>query len=454
MELKFRCAHCARRLEADAGYIGVLLACPNCGFEVTVPQAHLGPGVTLGGFRLERRLGKGAMGEVFLATQLSVDRQVALKVLPGRVVADSNYVERFFQEIRMAAKLEHPNIVTAYDAGQDHGYYFFAMAYVEGENLGQKLARCGTFPEPGALKIVAKVAAGLAYAWQHGNVLHRDIKPSNIMLNTVGEPLIMDLGIAKSMQEDSKLTSTGIAMGTPHYMSPEQARGMAGLDFRTDMYSLGATLFHILSGTVPFDGHSAVEVVTKHLHDPLPSIRQRAPGTSQACEELLTRMMAKAPARRYASWESCIADIEAVIHGKMPKTAKARMAQHASERLVVQRQVTGGGASPNGKQPSFWQKDGWIIAAMGTLLALIFVLLVIAVWHRHEKAHHDGPWRYETRLRAVASLVRPNEPSGSCASRSSDHSGTRGTPDVRASWFFRPGRRFSAASSGASGDWV
>jgi serine/threonine-protein kinase len=337
MELKFKCGKCNRRLEVSATMAGALITCPNCGSDVTIPEATLGPGVTLAGFRLEREIGHGAMGRVFLATQLSMDRQVALKVLPRPRVPDSGFVERFLQEVRLAARLEHPNIVAAFDAGEDHGYYYFAMAYVDGESLDERVKRVGPLPEREAITFAASIAEALAHAWDRSRILHRDVKPANIMVDVEGRAMIMDMGIAKNLSDDSHLTATGITLGTPHYISPEQARGDQHADFRADMYSLGATLFHLVTGRVPFIGTSAVEVVAKHLHDPVPSVRALRPEVSKECEDIIVRMMAKDRAHRFGTWEACIRDMHAVLKGKTPDTTKAKVARQASEHLASQR---------------------------------------------------------------------------------------------------------------------
>ena len=337
MELKFKCSKCTRRLEVNAAMAGAIVSCPNCGADVTIPEAALEPGVTLAGFRIEREIGHGAMGRVFLATQLSMDRQVALKVLPSPKVADSGFVDRFLQEVRLAARLEHPNIVAAFDAGEDHGYHYFAMAYVDGESLDARIKRQGPLPEREALGFAANIAEALAYAWERCRILHRDVKPANIMVDADGRAMIMDMGIAKNLSDDSHLTATGIALGTPHYISPEQARGDQHADFRADMYSLGATLFHLVTGRVPFTGTSAVEVVAKHLHDPVPSVRSLRAEVSKECEDIIVRMMAKDRAHRFGTWEACTRDMQAVLKGKTPDTTKAKVAKQASEHLASQR---------------------------------------------------------------------------------------------------------------------
>jgi hypothetical protein len=376
VDLKFRCEKCSRKLEASATLAGVTVSCPNCGADVTIPEAALLPGVTLAGFRIERELGRGAMGRVFLATQLSVDRQVALKVLPSPRVADSEYVERFFQEVRLAGRLDHPNIVAAFDAGEDHGYYYLAMAYIDGESLETRVKRAGPLPEREALTWCVSIAEALAYAWDHSHILHRDVKPANIMVDAEGRAIIMDMGIAKNPSDDSHLTATGVAVGTPYYMSPEQARGSQDLDARTDIYSMGATLFHLVTGRVPFPGTSAAEVVAKHLHDPVPSARGLKPELSRECEDIIVRMMAKDRSKRYGSWETCIHDLYALLKGKVPETTKAKVAKRASASLESQR---AGASARQQATSSAWLLRTLLPVGLGALGAAVVIgaLLVL-----------------------------------------------------------------------------
>jgi formylglycine-generating enzyme required for sulfatase activity/tRNA A-37 threonylcarbamoyl transferase component Bud32 len=400
MELKFRCGKCDRKLEATATMAGTLVPCPNCGGDVTIPQAVLVPGVTLAGFRIEKEIGRGAMGRVFLATQLSMDRQVALKVMPSPRVADSEYVERFFQEVRLAARLEHPNIVAAFGAGEDHGYYYFAMAYIDGESLDARVKRDGPLPEKEALAWCVSIAEALAHAWERSRILHRDVKPANIMVDATGRAMIMDMGIAKNLSDDSHLTATGVAVGTPHYMSPEQARGSQNIDFRADMYSLGATLFHLVAGRVPFLGTSAVEVVAKHLHDPVPSVRSLRPVVSKECEDIIVRMMAKDRAQRFSSWEACIRDLRAVAKGKTPDTTKAKVAKQASEHLANQRTA----ASARSPAEAARQVPRVMLAlALGALAVAIVIGAVVVSRPRVE----PRPALPERRLRPPPEIPPP-----------------------------------------------
>lgn len=319
MLISFECPHCQAQLEVDAEEGGARCPCPACRETIRVPIPRVEPGTTLGNFRIEKQLGSGGMGDVFLALQVSMQRPVALKVLPHALTRDKAIVERFLNEVRMSARLEHPNIVTAFEAGEDHGYYFLAMSYVDGEDLGVRLRRDGPLPEKQALAYAIQIARALGYAWDQFSILHRDIKPGNIMIDRSDTAKLMDMGISKSLSdEDASLTIPGMVVGTPFYMSPEQARTGIHLDFRSDMYALGATLYHLVTGTVPYTGDGTVGILTSHAMDPFPFPRDRNPAVSYICGHLLHNMMAKSPDERYASWNALITDMERVIKGLQP----------------------------------------------------------------------------------------------------------------------------------------
>ncbi len=199
-----------------------------------------------------------------------------------------------------------------------------AMTYVDGETLEDYLAREGALDEYDALQIGLKISNALKYAWENHQILHRDIKPDNIMIDQAKIPKLLDMGISKNLGEEGpKSTSTGFLVGTPHYMSPEQARGDDALDFRSDMYSLGCTIYHVVSGQVPFDGENVADVLHKHALAPFSSPKNIKSEISNECVELLRVMMSKSPAERHASWDELIKDIRRVMKGQMPRAAKA-----------------------------------------------------------------------------------------------------------------------------------
>jgi eukaryotic-like serine/threonine-protein kinase len=256
-------------------------------------------GKTLKDFFVLRRLGRGAMAEVYLAQQLSLGRQVALKVLNSELARDPNYVRRFDHEARAAAALVHGSIVQIYEVGQVDGVHFIAQEYVAGRNLGEVIRSSGSLAPQLALDIVRQVTAALAKASTEG-IVHRDIKPENIMLAGSGEVKVADFGLAR-VQGDAgaNLTQIGVTMGTPLYMSPEQIEGRQ-LDSRSDIYSLGVTAYHMLAGQPPFTGDSPLAIAVQHLNQPPDSLAKRRPGVPTRFAQVVERMMAKRPDERFS----------------------------------------------------------------------------------------------------------------------------------------------------------
>lgn len=256
-------------------------------------------GQTIAGYQLLEILGHGGMGVVYKARQMSLDRVVALKILPRQFATDQEYIQRFLQEARAAARLNHPHIIQIYDFGLTGELHFLAMEYLDGQSLSSSLKNSGVISEPEGLRIVMQVCDALGCAHESG-IIHRDIKPDNILISHRGTAKLCDLGLAKlTLDEDISLTRTGTALGTPYYISPEQVRGDKELDHRTDIYSLGATLYHILTGRIPFDGPTSAVVMSKHLTDTLEDPRLFRPEISYQTTCLIYKMMEKSPADRY-----------------------------------------------------------------------------------------------------------------------------------------------------------
>ena len=256
------------------------------------------PEMLAGRFRIERELGRGGMATVYLAEDTRHDRLVAIKVMRPELTSVLG-AERFLREIRTAARLQHPHILPLHDSDEADGLLYYVMPYVEGESLRDRLHRESQLPLDDALRIVAEVADALDYAHRQ-DVVHRDIKPENILLSG-GHALVMDFGIARAISSASgdKLTQTGLAIGTPAYMPPEQASGERAIDGRTDTYALGCVLYEMLSGNPPFTGSTAQAVVARHLVDPVPPIRTVRPEVPVAVERAVSRALAKSPADRF-----------------------------------------------------------------------------------------------------------------------------------------------------------
>jgi len=266
-------------------------------------------GQKLGEFEIIERIGQGGMGAVYKAVQASLQRTVVLKTLQAALAADPEYIARFHREAIAAAGLSHQNLVQVYSAGESEGLHWFAMEFVKGESAYTRLKRKGCFELGEAIAIGVHVANALDYAWKRARLIHRDIKPDNIFLSGEGDVKLGDLGLAKVADQTQGLTVTGASMGTPYYVSPEQAEGRKDIDLRADIYSLGCTLFHLVSGQTPFTGDNAVQVMTKHVTQPPPEIRDVFPACPAVLAEVLLKMMQKDPAARQQGYEEVNADL-------------------------------------------------------------------------------------------------------------------------------------------------
>ncbi len=269
---------------------------------------------TIGPYDVLKVLGRGGMGIVYLAQQRGLDRRVALKVMTVRDEADEEPVQRFMREAQSAAKLHHPGIVPIYDVGQDGPLHYYSMEFVEGRTLDQH-APGGTLTPRAALELAGEVARALAYAHGQG-VIHRDIKPQNVIVDAAGRAHLTDFGLAKDLGKDAGLTQTGAVMGTPAYMPPEQAMGRpAEIDARADVYSLGASLYQLLTGKPPFTGETPIQVIQALLHQPPRPVRQLVPKINGDIETICMKCLEKAPDRRYGSAAALAEDIDAFLQG-------------------------------------------------------------------------------------------------------------------------------------------
>ncbi|HEX5387287.1 MAG TPA: protein kinase [Gemmatimonadales bacterium] len=252
-------------------------------------------------YRLERELGRGGMAVVFLAHDLKHDRPVALKVLHADLAAALG-TERFQREIRFAARLQHPHILSVYDSGEAAGRLWFTMPFVDGESLRDRLRRAGRLDLGDALRVAREAAEALAFAHEHG-VVHRDIKPENILLTRDGNTLVADFGIARAVGSEAgeQLTATGMSVGTPAYMSPEQAAGATELDGRSDLYSLGCVAYEMLTGEPPFTGTTPQSVIAKRFTDPAPPVAKLRDQVPEAVEAAVAKALKREPVDRFAT---------------------------------------------------------------------------------------------------------------------------------------------------------
>ena len=290
---------------------------------------------SIGNFTVLDKIGKGGMGSVYKAEDPSLHRTVALKLLPAHLAEDTEFVTRFQNEATAAARLSHSHLVQVYAAGEDHGAHYIAMEFVDGESLRQRLNRHKSLPPVEALAIASYVAEALRYAWNKAKIIHRDIKPDNILLSKDGEVKVADLGLAKCLQKASvTLTTTGMVMGSPFYISPEQAQGKKDLDFHTDIYSLGCTLFHMLSGQPPFTGEEMGTLFYKHIHEPPPDLLKLCPDCPPKVAQLVKRMMHKDPKQRPPTYDALLTELQTLY-----RTLKNAPAQQVAAAATQQRRT-------------------------------------------------------------------------------------------------------------------
>ena len=302
---------------------GVVTASQIDRVKKTIEPAR--PNDTLPGYELIGKLGAGAMATVFKAKQISLDRVVAVKVLPKRLSENPDYVARFYKEGKAAAQLNHANIVQAIDVGEAGGYHYFVMEYVEGHTVYDELATGKVFSESEALDIVIQISKALRHAHERG-FIHRDVKPKNIMLTPDRVAKLADMGLAREANDaEAAQAEKGRAFGTPYYISPEQIRGEVDVDFRADIYSLGATFYHMVTGKVPFEGPTPAAVMHKHLKEPLVPPDHLNTELSAGVGEIIEVMMAKNREHRYASTQDLLLDLEAARRGEAPLQARGRI---------------------------------------------------------------------------------------------------------------------------------
>jgi tetratricopeptide (TPR) repeat protein len=295
--------------------------CASCGNVLTVPSVDTRPdslsdrviGKMVGGCTLLFKLGGGGMGGVFKGHHVALDIPVAVKILHAHLAQkDPVFIKRFIREARAAAKLQHPNIVGVMNVGFENGLHYLIMPFVGGGSGASLLAKKGRLGLDRVLDIAVDMARALIVAEEH-NLLHRDIKPANILFDEKGSAKLADLGLAKSYLEgqDVSITQTGIACGTPLYFSPEQAKGSRDLDIRSDIYSLGITLYHLINGSPPFKGESAYVIFQKHVHEPLPPFDDDVPPVPDGVMQLLKQMTAKNPDDRFSGARELLDTLEA-----------------------------------------------------------------------------------------------------------------------------------------------
>jgi len=321
MAVRRQCSGCGKEIPQEPALEGL---CPRC-------LLMLGLGATpgeykrLGSYEILSEIGRGGMGSVYRAYESSLNRIVALKVLDERLSQDRGFLMRFVREARMAAQLKHPNIVTIHAVGEERGRHYIAMEYVEGYCLAALIREQGRIDLRHAVHFARQVASALGEAHSQG-IVHRDIKPQNIMVDRAGRVRVLDFGVAKAFQSETRLTSNGARLGTPEYMAPEQYEG-GQVDARTDIYALGVTLFEMITGTPPFTGDTPLAVMHQIMETPFPAVSALNPEVSPELDRIVSKMTARKPGSRYASASDLRRDLEAFMRGQPVGARESRPAR-------------------------------------------------------------------------------------------------------------------------------
>ena len=329
------------------------------------------------GYILQEKLGKGAGGTVYRAKQLSMNREVAIKLLHGRLARNPEYLQRFVKEAHVAARCSHNNIVQAIDVGSAGGAHYFVMELIKGQTISDLLqGPKKIFGETEATEIILQIARALEHAARRG-LVHRDIKPSNIMLTSENVAKLADLGLAREATDQEAIErERGLTIGTPYYIAPEQIKGKDDVDTRADIYSLGATFYHMVTGQPPFQGANVHEVMEKHLKEPLVPPDHLNPKLSSGLGEVIEIMMAKNPKARYQKPEDLIIDLECLLNLEPPKLARQRIKAADLDSLTE-----GDSYSEHGEGPA--EMPGWVIPTLaglgGALILSLLANLLLAL---------------------------------------------------------------------------
>ena len=359
-----------KELMIELGYITASQAERlKTGIKESKAAAHKIPG-----YKIIGKLGSGAMAVVYKARQLSLNRMVAIKILPKRFSENPEYVERFYKEGQAAGRLNHHNIVQAIDVGEAGGYHYFVMEYVEGKTIAEDLAAGKVFEEAEALDIIIQVANALAHA--HAcSLIHRDVKPKNIMISTNGTVKLADMGLARETTDiEAAQSEVGKAYGTPYYIAPEQIRGKMDIDGRADIYGLGATLYHMLTGRVPFMAEDSADVMRKHLREKLIPPDHINTSLSAGVSEVIEIMLAKRKEDRYNDIEELLTDLEALREGRPPLQAHKRFDVSMLEQLEK-------GDAVELKEETYKEETvaqyRMAILILSTIVAVFFVIILL-----------------------------------------------------------------------------
>lgn len=350
-------------------------------------QQHIGK--RLGTYQIIEQIGQGGMATVFKAYQPSMDRYVAIKILPSHFTEDASFVGRFTQEARTLARLEHVHILPVHDYGEQEGITYLVMRYVEAGTLKDLIARGGPLDLKEAARILGQVGSALDYAHSQ-DVVHRDIKPSNVLIDQQGNTFLTDFGIAKLVAETAQFTASGAILGTPAYMSPEQGMGRP-VDYRCDIYSLGVVLYELVTGRVPFQAETPLAVLLKHINDPLPLPRQIKPDLPEAVERVILKAMAKLPDDRFQSAQGMIDALAEAVAVTSTEGVSPPPPQEAAAATTLPRSISAPPPPPAAATtppprlepmaPASRRKRRLFLGGGAVLLALLLAVGLFVMWN-------------------------------------------------------------------------
>jgi hypothetical protein len=370
--------------------------------ETAAPGAPAAPRM-LGHYELVRMLGRGGMGEVWLGRDVKLDRLVAIKTMRREIAADESLIARFYREARAVAKLNHPNIVHINHIGEQDDLLYFAMEYVDGSSLAERLKLAGRMPFGEARRILQQTVEGLGYACDNG-IIHRDIKPANIMLTKSGHVKIADFGLAKFLSGDSQMTATGSSMGSPSYMSPEQAKGEHA-DHRSDIYSLGITFYYMLTGELPHTASTPLAVLVKHLQEPLPEPEFFQALGGGAVLTFLKRVTAKSREERFQNYneiQHALRSFDDNGYSANAVDAFGATVPLGASAISTVVASAGQGAAGGARAKAFGK---WLVTLLTLTLALVGAAVIL-----QQTLKRDGGGRKSRNVAGIAPLSTPTPP--------------------------------------------
>lgn len=326
-------------------------------------------------YEIVKVIGEGSLGDdVYLGKQTDLDRDVKIRVLPHDLAQDQEMLQRFIQETKLTAALQHPNILRAYETGEFNERYYLVTAAEKGTYLEEYLSLRGILQEKEAINLIIPLADALRYSWEENKIIHRNIKPDTIFIARGDQPILEDFGMAKSFESQNvELTMGGFTIGNPDYMSPEQVKGERDLDFRADMYCLGLVFYEMVTGEKTFDKPSAVALMQAHLSETPRPVNEINPRIHPSCAAVINKMLAKDKNERYESWSAVIRDLKSVLADEKPQGAKS-IAAKAPQPTAAPK-----GTAPPVQSTSFFKSPKFIASAIvvGTIVIVLAILIVV-----------------------------------------------------------------------------